>query len=147
MSTFKRVSQLETLTGAAHWLCTRSCARLLAFPQVNSTSPAVCAEAGRRVILWTAPLASSRTSGPGCSASPFRVHTADTDAGAESSHSKEASPGAETSTSSSSLMTVRDCAAPGEKANHSSLHAHVGQSQLPQKNDCFHFLFKLIQEP
>lgn len=99
----------------AHWLCTRSWALHLALPQVNSTSPALSAEVCVRVNLWTAPIFSTRTSELGCRASPFKLHTGDMHTGAESSHSKQALSGAETSTSSSSLTTDRDSAAPGEK--------------------------------
>lgn len=108
-------------TRVTQWLCTRSWALLLAFPQVNSTSPALSEDVCLRVILWTAPVFSNRTSGLGCRASPFKLHTGDMDTGAESSHWKQASSGAETSTSSSSLTTVRDWAAPGENRYQTTL--------------------------
>ncbi|TNN61903.1 hypothetical protein EYF80_027919 [Liparis tanakae] len=68
---------------------------------------------GLKVILWTAPIFSRRTRAPCCSGSPFRLHTGALRTGPETSHSKRASSGATTSTSSSSLTIDRGRAGGG----------------------------------
>lgn len=92
-------------------LSTWSWALLLAFPQVNSISPFMSIEVCFRISLCTAPIFSTRMQELDCKHSPFRLHTGVLTTGAETSHSKQASLGAVTSTSSSSLTTDRIWAA------------------------------------
>lgn len=106
---------LNLMPHNSYSLSTRSWALLFAFPQVNSTSPAMSVDVCLRVILWTVPIFSSRTWELDCKGSPFKVHTGDIETGAETSHSKQASSGAETSTSVSSFMIDRDWADPGHR--------------------------------
>lgn len=91
-------------------LSTRSWALLFAFPEVNSTTPLMSGEVCLRVSLWTVPIFSRRTRELGWSGSPFRLHTGALRTGTETSHSKQASPGAVTSTSFSSLTINTDLA-------------------------------------
>lgn len=91
-------------------LRTWSWALLFAFPDVNSTVPLMSAEVCRSVSLWTVPIFSMRTRELGCRASPFRLQMGDFRTGTETSHSKHASSGATTSTSSSSLSIIKDWA-------------------------------------
>lgn len=100
-------------------LSTRSWALLFAFPEMNSTTPVMSGEVCRRVSLWTVPIFSRSTRELGCKGSPFRLHTGALRTGTETSHSKQASSGAMTSTSFSSLTINSDWA--------ESVHRREGQ--------------------
>lgn len=93
-----------------HLPSTWSWALLVACPEVNSTSPLMSGEVCVRVSLWTGPIFSRRTRELGCRGSPFKLHTTDLRTETDTSHSKQASSGALTSTSFSSLTISKDWA-------------------------------------
>lgn len=101
-------------------LSTRSWAVLFAFPELNSTTPFMSGPVCLRVSLWTVPIFSMRTRELGSRSSPFRLHAGALRTGADTSQSKQASSGAMTSTSLSSLTIVRDWAE----------SAHRGEGEL-----------------
>lgn len=86
-----------------HLPSTWSWALLVACPEVNSTSPLMSGEVCLRVSLWTVPILSRCTWELVCKGCPFKLHTTDLTTGTDTSHSKQASSGALTSTSFSSL--------------------------------------------
>lgn len=93
-----------------HILNTWSWALLFVFPRLNSITPLMSGEVCLRVSLWTVPIFSMRTWELDCKGSPLRLHTGVLRTGADTSHSKQASLGALTSTSCSSLTIVKDWA-------------------------------------
>ncbi len=115
-------------------LMTCRCAVLLTLPVIKHTVPLMASDVCLRVSLWMVPIFSTTTVGPGCSVSPFRVQVGALATGEETSHSKQASAGAVTFPSCSSLTIRTDWAVSTEEV---PIHRHVTFSYLYTANAMF----------